>query len=151
MLMQRRFQKTLLTALMVTGIAFPTFTRQAQAQTKRYLLGVYMNTKVLEEQTVGDDGSGRGTAPIRNYVVEVTGLLAGGPAERAGLKVGDYIVQINNSQVHDAKQAIRAITTSQGTLKLKLMLKDGYEDKRLSDKRFTRDKETSYIVTTIKL
>jgi hypothetical protein len=60
-------------------------------------------------------------------------------------------VQINNSQVHDAKQAIRAITTSQGTLKLKLMLKDGYEDKRLSDKRFTRDKETSYIVTTIKL
>jgi C-terminal processing protease CtpA/Prc len=151
MLMQRRFQKTLLTALMVTGIAFPTFTRQAQAQSKRYLLGAYMNTKVLEDQTLGDDGRGRGTAPSRNYVVEVTGLLAGGPAERAGLKVGDYIVQINNSQVHDAKQAIRAITTSQGTLKLKLMLKDGYEDKRLSDKRFTRDKETSYIVTTIKL
>ncbi|HUE14284.1 MAG TPA: PDZ domain-containing protein [Planctomycetaceae bacterium] len=149
--MQRRFQKTLLTALMVTGIAFPTFTRQAQAQSKRYLLGAYMNTKVLEDQTLGDDGRGRGTAPSRNYVVEVTGLLAGGPAERAGLKVGDYIVQINNSQVHDAKQAIRAITTSQGTLKLKLMLKDGYEDKRLSDKRFTRDKETSYIVTTIKL
>ncbi len=150
--MHRRFQKTLLTALIVTGIAFPTFTLQAQGQSRRYLLGAYMNTKVLEQQTLGDDGSGRGTAPIRDYVVEVTGLLAGGPAERAGLKVGDCIVQINNSRVHNAKEAIKAITTSQGTLKLKLMLKDGYEDKRLSDKRFSPDKETSsYVVTTIKL
>jgi Do/DeqQ family serine protease len=54
--------------------------------------------------------------------VVVTGLLRGGPADRAGLQPGDVIVSINNDLLKDARQALGLIAQRKPGEKIRLQI-----------------------------
>lgn len=49
---------------------------------------------------------------VNRYGVYIVGILAGGPAEQAGLQVGDYIVSVNGIAVADTSDVISVIDAS---------------------------------------
>jgi serine protease DegS len=54
--------------------------------------------------------------------VVVTGLLRGGPADRAGLRPGDVIVSIDNDALSDARQALGLIAQRKPGEKIRLQI-----------------------------
>ena len=55
--------------------------------------------------------------------VVVTGLLRGGPADRAGLQPGDVIVSIDNEVLKDARQALGLIAERKPGEKIHLQIR----------------------------
>ncbi len=54
--------------------------------------------------------------------VVITGLLRGGPADKAGLQPGDVIVSIGDAQVNDARQAMGMIARHKPGEKIRLRI-----------------------------
>lgn len=54
--------------------------------------------------------------------VVITGLLRGGPADKAGLQPGDVIVSIDNTQIKDARQVMDTIARHKPGEKIRLQI-----------------------------
>ena len=70
--------------------------------------------------------------------VVVTGLLRGGPADRAGLQPGDVIVSIDNEVLKDARQALGLIAQRKPGEKIHLQILRGSKHMTLEAKAIER-------------
>jgi hypothetical protein len=89
------------------------------------LMGIKPNFDVAPRGFVGvefDDKDG----------VVVSRVLAGSPADKAGLRVGDKIEQIRNTDIENAKSVTRALAKAGVGQRLRVAVKRGGEDVELT-------------------
>ena len=63
--------------------------------------------------------------------VYISGLLKGGAAELSGLKVGDQIVKVNDTEITSASQLKEVITSYKAGDKVTILILRGYETKEI--------------------
>jgi S1-C subfamily serine protease len=76
----------------------------AHGSIPRPFLGVYMND-------IDPDRSRSQTLPSHPVAVQVSGVVADGPALRAGVSAGDTIVKVNGQDVHSTREVREVIFT----------------------------------------
>ena len=77
----------------------------------------------IEAQQLTTELSGALKLPTGTQGVVVTGLLRGGPADKAGLQPGDVITSMNREKITDARQALNMIARHKPgeTIKLEII------------------------------
>lgn len=84
-----------------------------------FVLCSFSGVSALEGQTVG--GIGAGLINI-DGVIKINTIIANSPAEKAGLKKGDLILEINNEKISDLNGAVSKLRGKIGT-NVKLLIK----------------------------
>jgi C-terminal processing protease CtpA/Prc len=72
-------------------------------------------------------------------VVHIQIAIAGGPAEKAGLKPGDVLVKINDIKPADIQAAVKVIQSLKPGKKVKFLIKREGKDKEIEVTPIARD------------